>query len=390
MKKKQRKICIIGSGLSAAVIAEQAITKGYSVTVYQTDDYIGGLCADQAVFYPVSFFGPHIFHTNDKEIWEYVTSKADWLPYINSPLAEYEGKYYNLPINLHTLYQMYGTADIEELKKLLAKDGVDLNGHCYGRNAEEACIMRVGKKLYEALFKAYTEKQWKTEVKNVDGDVLRRVPVRFTWNNNYFNDLYQAVPANGYSDFIRKLFEGAKIIQGSVAKELLSLDEFTSQLSEKYDKIFICEAPDKDLKYVFGRIPYLKTKFVPLNDSKNSKPAAVINHCDHSTEATRTTSYNYLRPVHQTSSGMKSRISEIPLAEDLDEKGEARPEEGIVYYGDEWTACCYPARDTNIYNKYKQYCEQNDYILCGRLAENKYLNMDQAIKNAIEKAKKYL
>lgn len=390
MKKKSKKILIIGFGLSAATIAQKASELGYQVDIYRNGDHVGGLCADTN---KGSLFGPHIFHTNNLHTWMYINRFCTMVPYINSPIAEYEGKYYNLPINLQTLYQMYGTIDLEKIKESLEKDGVDFGGKGWPRNAEEACIMRVGKKFYETLFKVYTEKQWKTDVKEIDASVLQRVPTRFVWNNNYFNDLYQGIPLEGYSSLIREMTKDAKVIEQTKEAELLGAYKFMEFSKQRYDKIFICQELDKAFGYEGGKIPYLKTMFVQ-KASNDCPQIAVVNHCDKTTDATRTTSYRFLWPKDRQDARM-SVIDEIPLGEDRDGCGNIADEVAVSWnypFGEEtsWTKNCYPARDTAVYKKYRDYADEQGFIVCGRLAENLYLDMGVAVENALGKVKEYL
>lgn len=384
MKTKKRKCLIVGYGLSAAVLAREAIKKGYAVDIFPNGDLEGGLCADNDV---IQYFGPHIFHTSDKKIWDYMNEFGEMIPYVNSPIAEYKGKYYNLPINMHTLYQVFRVSTEEEAKKALEAEIVK---NPFPSNAEEAALSVVGKTLFEMFFKTYTEKQWKTTCDKVPAKILQRIPVRFTWNNNYFNDVYQGLPKFGYSSLVRNMTLGARIIKKDSEVELLGIYDYLEKARSRYEKICICQALDKAFGYESGAIPYLKTRFTNLGDGCKV-PAPVINHCDDSTPATRTTNYGLLS-YGTTSVGVY--VSEEPLGEDKDSCGNLREEEQVSYNwakkGETWTKCCYPARDTELYQRYAKFASDKGYILCGRLAENLYLDMHAAVKNALEKAKCYL
>ena len=368
MKKKS--ILIVGNGLSAASLAAKALELGYKVIVW-AKDLNGGLCEDyktsSGVY--VSKYGPHIFHTSNKEVWEYIHGFSDWIPYINSPLAEYRGRLYNLPINLHTLQQVYGTSNLEDIEKMLEEDRRYVTGE--PTNARESAIKRVGRTIYEMFFKAYTMKQWGVGAEQLDPSILARVPLRLTWNNNYFNDLYQGLPAEGYTNFIRKLFKGVKAIPRNEGDTLEHVVSYV-----KPYKVFICEAPDKLFNYQFGYIPYKQTSF--HTNMTIGHQAAVVNHNDFSTTATRTTNYALLWP---TKRGEDVYVTEFPLNDHFKEEVKTEAYE---------TKRCYPARQTGVYDQYAKFCKEKGYILCGRLAENKYLDMDKAILNSWEKAKKYL
>lgn len=351
---------IYGRGLSAAVVAEQALGRGYRVVSIGSG--IGGLCADEKCLDTyISKYGPHIFHTDNEKIWKYVNKYADWIPYMNAPVAQYGDKYYSMPISLYTLQQIYGVGDLKELEIKLADATEAIPDP---KNAKEMALSKVGREIYEKLFEQYTKKQWKRDPSELDKSILERIPIRMYWNNNYFNDTYQGLPKDGYSTFILNLFGETEFVDGCC--------EWVDRGAG--DKVFICDAPDKVFSYLFGKIPYLKTGFKRV---KAEQRAAVINHCDDSTPFTRTTNYSLLWPKKRCR--IDFTISEEPL-------GTGSESETNV----DWVEECYPARDVEIFDKYKKFCEEKGYILCGRLAQNKYLNMDQAIENAWEICNLYL
>lgn len=353
------KIFIYGRGLSAATIAQKAQELGYKVYCYGGE--LGGLCKDhECMGTYISEYGPHIFHTDKKEVWDFVNKFSDWVPYMNAPVAQYGDKFYSMPISLYTLQQIFGTGDAKKLAELLACE-VDVS--CANpKNAKEMALSKVGKKIYEILFEQYTKKQWKKDPSELDKSIFERIPIRMYWNNNYFNDTYQGLPLNGYTTLIKNLFG-----------EAVMLDYDDVDLSS-FHKVFICDALDLVGGMAFGKIPYLKTGFKRVNVDQRS---AVVNHCDDTTPFTRTTNYSLLWPKRR--SRLDFCMSEEPL-------GEGLPSQTDVHY----SVDCYPARDTETYEKYKKYFEGQGFVLCGRLAENLYLNMDAAIENAWEKCKLYL
>lgn len=369
-----KRVLVVGDGLSAACVAYFAHKAGAKVFHYtRSGEITGGMCEDvydrdTGVY--VSTCGPHIFHTDKEEIWKFVNKIATWVPYINSPMARYKNKYYNLPFNMNTFQQVFGTSTADAAREAIQADQV----YCENpQNSEEMALSVAGKTIYEIFQKSYTEKQWKVSAKELPPSILSRVKLRFDYNNNYFNDLYQGLPLNGYTNFIRELFrlsEAENISTGN--------DESIEDLQEKYTCgiVYICCALDElsiDYENTYAlhkapKIPYLYTRFVR---SEYSYSAAVVNHNDMSTPFTRTTNYALLWPRRR---GKDFSVSELPLG----------PYNSSDKKSFENAVPCYPARDTEVYNLYKEMIMDKGWIPVGRLAENRYLDMSPAIENAFE------
>lgn len=371
-------LLVIGNGLSAASVSYFAHEKGCKIFRLYYDDSIGGLCEDK--FFPenntrMSRFGPHIFHTSYIDIWQFVNSIVPFTTYQNSPKALYCGKFYSLPFNLNTMQQVYGVQTSAEARLEIDADREYVEKPS---NAEEMAKSVVGKTFYEMFQKSYSEKQWKKRVSEVAPEILARVPIRYTYNDNYFNDLFQGFPLNGYTDFITRIFDKANV-------------EFIKQTCEKFnlehliktyniDKVIVCDRPDTWFHDELDNkmIPYGCTSFIRVDTSTWAQDAAVVNHCDMSRPYTRTTEYALLTSKKDTVPGLIQ--AEIPQGE-LDKYDYCLKFQSP--YLNETTAC-YPTT-SDVYKEYEKLLTGKGIILCGRLAENKYLNMDQAIVNAREK-----
>ena len=202
---------IVGSGLFGAVCARELTLKGYKCLILEKRDHIGGnIYTKEIEGIHVHQYGAHIFHTNDKKIWEYVNQFAEFNRYTNSPVAIYKDKLFNLPFNMNTFYQIWGEKDPVKVAAII-NNQIKKYGVEKPKNLEEQAISLVGKDIYEILIKGYTEKQWGTEAKNLPAFIIKRLPVRFTFDNNYFNDNYQGIPIGGYTQIIEKMTEGIEI-----------------------------------------------------------------------------------------------------------------------------------------------------------------------------------
>ena len=372
-------ILVIGNGLSAASVCYFANENNAKVFRVYDSDTIGGLCEDNWDNYHMTYmsrFGPHIFHTSDLWVWKWVNDIAPFMTYQNSPKAFYKGKFYSLPFNLNTMQQVYGVQTSSEARcKIDADRKICKNP----KNAEEMAKSSVGETFFEMFQKSYTEKQWKRPVSEVSPDILARVPIRYTYNDNYFNDLFQGIPLDGYTNFIRRIFE-----KSNETLILRTPTEFDyKEISEIYDidKIVVCDRPDKWFSRELNGevIPYGCTRFSRVKPTIWSQDAAVVNHCDNSRDCTRTTDYALLTSKKTTIPGLIQ--SEVPLGELTRE--ELCKQSSIIPYEYE-TAACYPTTSL-VYTEYEKLLAGKEIFLCGRLAENKYLNMDQAIINAREK-----
>lgn len=359
---------IVGSGLFGAVFAHEANKRGKKCLIIDKRSHPGGnIYCEEIEGINVHKYGAHIFHTNDKGIWDYVNQFAEFNRYTNSPVANYNGKLYNLPFNMNTFYQMWGTktpaeawARIEEQK---AESGIK-----NPQNLEEQAISLVGKDIYETLIKEYTEKQWGRKATDLPAFIIKRLPVRFTFDNNYFNDKYQGIPVGGYNKIIDGLLEGIEVklnvdffedreYWGNVAENLV----FTGKIDEYYD-------------YSYGKLEYRSLRFEnKILDEENFQGNAVVNYTSNNEAYTRIIEHKHFEFGTQ-------------------------PKTVITYeYPDEWSEgkeSYYPINDdtnSELYRKYKELAEKdNKVIFGGRLAEYKYYDMHQVIGSALTKVKKIL
>lgn len=353
-------VLVAGSGLSAACVCYFVNELGHDVYRFAREEAIGGLCADywsEKGTY-VSKYGPHIFHTSEKWIWDFVNKFADWVTYTNSPKALYKGKYYSLPMNMNTFQQVFG---VQTASEALLKIKADID-NIHQNDAEAWAIGKMGKTLYEMFFKHYSEKQWKKDVKELPCDTLSRVPLRLWYSDNYFKDLYQGLPKDGYTNFISNILLASNIKDTFIDETGIQFET----VAPNFDHVFICDRPDAYAPSLGSPIKYGSTLFKEESLDDWRQDAAVVNHCDTTQDWTRTTDYSLLYP---TKRGESIIISETPLGEDCRRYG------GVA---------CYPTTDKK-YDQYKMNLEFRKYILCGRLAENKYLDMAPAIANAREK-----
>ena len=202
---------IVGTGLYGAIFAHEAIKKGKSILMLERRAHAGGnIYTEVRDGITIHKYGAHIFHTSIKEVWDYVNDLVPFRPFINSPIADYHGHIYNMPFNMNTFARMWDISKPEEAKRIIEEQRKEING--VPQNLEEQAISLVGRDVYETLIKGYTEKQWGRDCKELPPEIIKRVPIRFTYDNNYFTDPYQGIPATGYTSLINKLIDGADIL----------------------------------------------------------------------------------------------------------------------------------------------------------------------------------
>ena len=353
---------VVGAGLFGAVVAHQAAEDGKKVLVVDKRPNIGGnLYTEVIENINVHKYGAHIFHTNDKKVWEYVNRFAEFNRFTNSPVANYKGELYSLPFNMYTFNKMWGVrtpaeaaAKISEQKKIA--------GIVEPRNLEEQAISLVGIDIYEKLIKGYTQKQWGRECKDLPSFIIKRLPVRFTFDNNYFNALYQGIPSGGYTKMIEKMLDGIDI--------KLNCDylNYRDQLTDIASKTIYTGAIDAYYNYIYGALEYRSVRFeTRVLDMPNYQGNAVVNYTDSETPYTRIIEHKFF------------------------EFG-VQPKTVISYeYSSEWKMGdepYYPVNDTRneeLYKKYKQLSNKEEKVVFGgRLGEYKYYDMDKIISNALK------
>ena len=356
---------IVGSGLFGAVFAHEAKKKGKKCLIIDKRNHQGGnVYCEQIEGINVHKYGAHIFHTNDKEIWEYVNQFVEFNRYTNSPVAFYKDEVYNLPFNMNTFQQLWGVKTPEEAKNKI-EEQVKASGIKDPKNLEEQAISLVGFDIYEKLIKGYTEKQWGRKATELPAFIIKRLPVRFTYDNNYFNDKYQGIPIGGYNKLIEGLVDGIEV--------RLEVDFFAQreELKKLADKIVFTGKIDEYYNNQFGSLEYRSLKFdTKTLDQSNFQGNAVINYTE----------------------------SEIPYTRIIEHKhfefGTQKKTVVTYEYPDEWSLgkeSYYPVNDDKnnaIYNQYKSLSEKDtNVIFGGRLAEYKYYDMHQIIGSALKKSK---
>ena len=361
---KEYDYLIVGAGLYGATVANELTKKGKKCLVIDKKNHIGGnIYCETINNINVHKYGAHIFHTSDKEIWEYVNQFCEFNNYINSPVANYKGELYNLPFNMNTFTKLW--KDIitpEDAKRKIEEQKQEL-GNKTPENLEEQAITLVGRDIYEKLIKGYTEKQWGKDCKDLPSFIIKRLPVRFTFNNNYFNDRYQGIPIGGYNIIIEKMLEKCDIE--------LNIDYLKNkeEYNKKANKIIYTGMIDEYFDYVYGPLEYRSLKFETeiLENINNYQGNAVINYTDRETEYTR--------------------IIEHKHFEFNDCEGTIITKE----YPSNWKIgdeAYYPVNDNKnneLYEKYLKLAEKEKNVhFGGRLGNYKYYDMDKVIKAALE------
>ena len=365
---------IVGTGLFGAVFAYKAKQQGKKCLVIDRRPHLGGnIYCEKMEGINVHKYGAHIFHTSNKTVWEFVNSIVEFNRYTNSPVANYKGKLYNLPFNMNTFYQMWGgttpaeaTAKIEE-QKAEAVARMKEQGVTEPRNLEEQAQLLIGKDIYEALIKGYTEKQWGRKCTELPAFIIKRLPVRLVFDNNYFNDKYQGIPIGGYNVLIERLLEGVET--------RLNCDFFANreELSAMADKIVFTGAIDEFYNYQFGKLEYRTVNFeTEVLDMPNYQGNAVVNYTEKEVPYTRVIEHKHFEM----------------FGADI----EACPKTVISKeYSSEWTEGSepyYPVNDeknNSLYLKYKELADkETNVIFGGRLAEYKYYDMHHIVEKALE------
>lgn len=363
---KQYDYLIVGAGLFGSVFAQQMTKKGKKCLVIERRDHIAGnVYTEKQEGIQVHKYGAHIFHTSNKEVWDYVNSFVEFNRYTNSPIANYKGKLYNLPFNMNTFYQLWGVKTPEEAQKKIEEQKAEFSYIKEPKNLEEQALILGGKDIYEKLIKGYTEKQWGRSAKEIPAFIIKRLPFRFTFDNNYFNDNYQGIPIGGYTLLVEKLLKG---IEYRLGVNYLEDKEYWNSIA---NTIVYTGKIDEFFNNCFGRLDYRSLRFEnELLDTPNYQGNAVVNYTEREIPYTRIIEHKHFEFGAQP----KTIITrEYPL--DISEGEEAY----------------YPINDEKNQQKYRQYEElanlQQNIIFGGRLAEYKYYDMHQVIERALELTK---
>ena len=364
---------IVGSGLYGATIAQQAKKAGKSVLVIDKRPNVGGnIYTEKVEGINVHKYGAHIFHTNNKEVWDYVTSFVDFNRFTNSPVANYKGELYSMPFNMYTFNKMWGVVTPEEAAAKIEEQKKEITGE--PKNLEEQAISLVGRDIYEKLVKGYTEKQWGRDCKDLPAFIIKRLPVRLTFDNNYFNALYQGIPIGGYTKLIEKMLEGIEV--------RLNVDylENKEELDKLAEKVIYTGPIDAYFDYKLGTLEYRSVRFEnEILDKPNFQGNAAVNYTDRETSWTRIIEHKWFEFGK-------------------DENGNDLPKTVISReYSSEWKLGDEPyypvndAKNSTLYEQYKALAEAEDNVIFGgRLGEYKYYDMDKTIEVALAAAKKEL
>lgn len=355
---------IVGAGLFGATFAQKAREAGKRVLVIDKRSHVGGnIYTEDIEGIQVHKYGAHIFHTNERRVWEYVNRFAEFNRYTNSPMANYHGELYSLPFNMLTFNKMWGVVTPKEAQDKISEQR-EKSGILTPKNLEEQAISLVGSDIYEKLIKGYTEKQWGRPCRELPAFIIKRLPVRFTYDNNYFNALYQGIPVEGYTAMIEKMLEGIEVRLGV---DYLKNREMMCAVAEK---IVYTGAIDAYYDYCYGALNYRSIRFeTEVLDIENYQGNAVINYTDAETPYTRIIEHKHFVFGMQE----KTVISRE--------------------YSQEWTPETepyYPINDESnnaLYEKYKALAAKEEKVLFGgRLGQYRYYDMDAVILSALEAA----
>lgn len=357
---------IVGAGLFGAVFAREMTDHGKRCLVIDKRPHIGGNCyTEETKGINVHKFGAHIFHTSDKQVWQYINRFAEFNNFVNSPLAVYGSEIYNLPFNMNTFYKLWGVKTPQEAKAVISSQIAELK-ITDPKNLEEQALMLVGTDVYEKLVKGYTEKQWGRKCKDLPAFIIKRLPLRFTYDNNYFNDWYQGIPIGGYTSMFERILEGIEVRLGVNYSEIRN--------NHLALKTVYCGCIDEFFDYCYGELEYRSLRYeTECLNIDNYQGNAVVNYTAADIPYTRVIEHKHF----EFGSQPKTVISrEYPV---------------------EWNKNIepyYPVNDEKnnaLFERYAKLAKQRtDVIFGGRLGEYKYFDMDKVLRQALNTAKSEL
>ncbi len=361
---------IIGAGLYGAVFAREAMDAGKSVLVVEKRPHIAGnVYTEDIEGIHVHRYGAHIFHTNDAAVWQYVNRFATFNRFTNSPVANYKGELYSLPFNMYTFNKMWGVVTPEQAAAKIAEQRKEITGE--PKNLEEQAISLVGRDIYEKLIKGYTEKQWGRDCRDLPAFIIKRLPVRLTFDNNYFNALYQGIPVGGYTKLVENLLKGAEV--------RLNCDYFShkAELDAMARQVIYTGPVDAYFNYSLGTLEYRSVRFeTELMDIPNFQGNAAVNYTDRETPWTRIIEHKWFE------FGKDAQGNDLPKTVISRE------------YSSEWKPGdepYYPVNDAKngaLYQQYKALADREEKVVFGgRLGEYKYYDMDQVIAAALARSR---
>ena len=358
---------IVGAGLYGAVFARELTRRGKSCLVIDRRNHIAGnIYTEKMAGINVHKYGAHIFHTSDREVWEYVNQFAEFNNYVNSPLAVYRDELYNLPFNMNTFSKMWGIRTPKEARQMIERQVAEL-GITEPQNLEEQALSLVGTDVYTKLIKGYTEKQWGRDCRELPAFIIRRLPCRFTYDNNYFNDRWQGIPIGGYTQMVEKMLEGADV--------LLQTDYFDliREQPEIAHTVVYTGCIDEFFGYRLGALKYRSVRFETEElPEENYQGNAVVNYTDREVPYTRVIEHKHFEFGKQPTTVISREYS-----------AEWKP--GLEPY--------YPVNDAEnsaLYAQYQQLAaQQENVIFGGRLGQYRYYDMDKVIRAAMDEVKKH-
>lgn len=367
MITKKYDYLIVGAGLFGSVFAHEAKKRGKKCLVIDRRTHSGGnIYCEKVEGINVHKYGAHIFHTNDKTIWDYVNSFVEFNRYTNSPLAIHEGKLYNLPFNMNTFHQLWGVNTPEEAKAVINAQ-IESANIKEPANLEEQALKLVGTDIYKKLIKGYTEKQWGRSATELPAFIIKRLPVRFTYDNNYFNDKYQGIPVGGYNKLTEGLLKGVEV--------QLETDYFEDRIfwDALADRVVFTGKIDQFYDYRFGQLAYRSLRFEHTTyDMENFQGNAVVNYTERAVPYTRTIEHKHFEFGNQ---------SKTVVTKEFPEEWTARKE---PYYpiNDE--------KNSELFSQYQQLADlESNVLFGGRLAEYRYYDMHQIVGSALHKVKEH-
>lgn len=359
---------VVGAGLFGATFAYEAKKRGKSCLVIDKRDHIAGnIYTKEEDGINVHVYGAHIFHTSDKEIWEYINQFAEFNNYINSPVAVYQDELYNLPFNMNTFSKMWGIRTPEEAKQKIAEQIAELN-ITEPKNLEEQALSLVGRDVYEKLIKGYTEKQWGRSCEELPAFIIKRLPLRFIYDNNYFNDRFQGIPMGGYTQIVEKMLDDIDVRTNEDFFELKKSGKLSDGTEVSYDKILFTGQIDEYYDSKFGPLEYRSVRFETEKlDCENYQGNAVVNYTEREVPYTRIIEHKHFEFGKQPTTIISREYS-----------SEWKP--GVEPY--------YPVnndKNNELYEKYAALAkEEGNVIFGGRLGQYKYYDMDKVLMAALD------
>ena len=371
---------IVGAGLYGAVFAHEMNKAGRKCLVIDRRDHLAGnIYTKETHGINVHMYGAHIFHTSNKKVWDYVNEFAVFNNYVNSPVAVYEDGLYNLPFNMNTFHALWGVRTPDEAKRKLASE-IDKAGEALGlkdgvapANLEEQALSLVGKDIYEKLIKGYTEKQWGRDCKELPAFIIKRLPVRFTYNNNYFNDIYQGIPVGGYTEMVGKMLDGTEVRLKCSYADLMEANAAKESDALNFKKIVYTGMIDEYFDYSLGHLQYRTLKFeTELKEGvANHQGNAVVNYTERAIPYTRVIEHKHFEYINDP-----EKIPDTVITYEYPKEYE----DGDEPY--------YPVNDERNQTLYAEYAKladkQENVIFGGRLGQYRYYDMDKVIEAALD------